>query len=282
MKAIRKINNNVAVCLDANNKELVAFGKGIGFPQMPYEVELNQVSMTFYKLDTKLYSLFNEIPEEVFMISSLIVKKAQHQLNVNLNPNIIFSLADHINFAVMRIKKYKKLKMFYSYDIAQMYPQETKIGEFAVELIREKLFIALPEAEVTNIAIHFVNSQEEIVNEEEIYNEEVIIKDITDMIDSFFNVVICRKGFNYNRFMMHLRYYLIRIKEGKQFSNGSIELIELLKTQQPKVYECACLIANYINTELHVQNTRDELLYLIIHIDRIINKSEIREDKENE
>ena len=31
MKAVRKINNNVAICIDNNHKELIAFGKGIGF-----------------------------------------------------------------------------------------------------------------------------------------------------------------------------------------------------------------------------------------------------------
>ena len=31
MRAIKKINNNVAICADSNNKELIAFGKGIGF-----------------------------------------------------------------------------------------------------------------------------------------------------------------------------------------------------------------------------------------------------------
>ena len=38
MKAIRKINNNVAVCLDAGGSELISFGKGISFPKMPYEI----------------------------------------------------------------------------------------------------------------------------------------------------------------------------------------------------------------------------------------------------
>ena len=39
MKAIKKINNNVAICLDSHNRELVAFGKGIGFPKMPYSIQ---------------------------------------------------------------------------------------------------------------------------------------------------------------------------------------------------------------------------------------------------
>lgn len=37
MRVIKKINNNVALCLDSDNHELIAFGKGIGFPQIPYE-----------------------------------------------------------------------------------------------------------------------------------------------------------------------------------------------------------------------------------------------------
>lgn len=31
MKVIKKINNNVAICLDSSNNELIALGKGIGF-----------------------------------------------------------------------------------------------------------------------------------------------------------------------------------------------------------------------------------------------------------
>ena len=34
MKVIKKINNNVVICLDHNNRELVAFGRGIGFPAL--------------------------------------------------------------------------------------------------------------------------------------------------------------------------------------------------------------------------------------------------------
>ena len=44
MRVIKKINNNVALCLDNNNHELIAFGKGIGFPKIPYELDdLNKI-----------------------------------------------------------------------------------------------------------------------------------------------------------------------------------------------------------------------------------------------
>ncbi|MBA1393021.1 hypothetical protein EQ500_03915, partial [Lactobacillus sp. XV13L] len=38
MQVIKKINNNAAICLDQNQDELIAFGKGIGFPKTPYEL----------------------------------------------------------------------------------------------------------------------------------------------------------------------------------------------------------------------------------------------------
>lgn len=38
MELFKKINNNVALARDAKGREMVVFGKGIGFPAMPYEL----------------------------------------------------------------------------------------------------------------------------------------------------------------------------------------------------------------------------------------------------
>ena len=60
MRIIKKINNNVAVGLDSNGNEIVVFGKGIGFPEMPYELkELSKIDRTYYNIDHKYYKLLN-------------------------------------------------------------------------------------------------------------------------------------------------------------------------------------------------------------------------------
>ncbi|MDF9823970.1 beta-glucoside operon transcriptional antiterminator [Breznakia sp. PF5-3] len=275
MKAIRKINNNVAVCLDKNNKELIAFGKGIGFPSMPYEItDLNSIDMTFYRLNAQFYNLLQEIPEDVFEVSANIVTKAQETLNKNLNPNIVFSLADHINFAIVRMKNYKKMKFAFSYDVEQLYPEETAIGKYALSQIQSKLYISLPESEVTNIALHFVNAEEETLAEDEGDKIETMIEEITSMIENSFALEIKRKEFNYNRFVMHLRYYLKRIQEKEQFMDNCDDLIVFMQEERPEIYECAMKISSYIDDELHAESTNDEILYLMIHINRIINKED--------
>lgn len=274
MKAIKKINNNVAICVDGNHKELVAFGKGIGFPQMPYEIkDIAQISMTFYKIDSRFYQLIEEIPEEIFEVSALIVDQARTKLKSSLNPNLVVSLADHLQFAIMRLKKYKKLEMMFSYDVEQLYPVETSIGKYALELIQKKLFITLPESEITNIAMHFVNAKEEQEQEED-YDVQQLLEEVTQKIEAFFDLKLERKEFNYNRFAMHIRYYLKRIADSTQYKDDNLEIVKVFEVQNPKIYDCAIEISSYIDEKLNSKSTKDEQLYLMIHISRMIRKVE--------
>lgn len=278
MKAIKKINNNVAICVDSNNKELIAFGKGIGFPAMPYDIEdLSLISMTFYRIDNRFYNLIEEIPENVFEVAALITQKAQTILKCNLNPNLVVGLADHINFAIMRMKKYKKMKMLFSYDVEQLYPKETGLGRYAVELIQKKLYVNLPDSEITSIAMHFVNAEEENEPETEGSDSEELIWEVVDKIENFFSIIIDRNDFNYNRFAMHLRYYLKRVRERNQFIDDNIEIIQVMKEKNPKVYECAQMISTFIDEKLKSKSTEDEMLYLMMHINRIVKNTKIKE-----
>jgi Transcriptional antiterminator len=274
MKAIKKINNNVAICVDSNNKELIAFGKGIGFQAMPYEIsDLSLISMTFYRIDNKFYNLIEEIPENIFEVAALIANKAQTTLKCNLNPNLVVGLADHINFAIIRMKKYKKMKMLFSYDVEQLYPKETRLGRYAVELIQKKLYVNLPDSEITSIAMHFVNAEEENEPEAEVAEAEALIWDVTDKIENFFAVALDRNDFNYNRFAMHMRYYFKRIKEKKQFIDDNVAIVQVMKENNPKVYECASMISKFIDEKLGSESTEDEMLYLMMHINRIIKNT---------
>lgn len=275
MKVIKKINNNVALCLDGNDNELIAFGKGIGFPAAPYELsDLSQVSMTFYRIDRKLYKFIQEIPENVFEVAALIVKKAQSEIKSNLNPNLVVGLSDHINFALIRMQNYKEMQMLFSYDVQQLYPKETELGRYAVRLIQEKLNVQLPDSEITNIAMHFVNAEEEREPDEGTAAEALILE-IADKIEEFYSISIDRKDFNYNRFAMHLRYYLKRVKDESQFKDDNASFIQAIKDLNSQVYECAYMIGEFIDQRLNSESTEDEILYLMMHIYRIVRNAKI-------
>ncbi len=274
MKAIKKINNNVALCLDGNEKELIAFGKGIGFPKMPYEIkDLNLINMTFYRVDRKFYDLIEEIPDDVFETTAIIVEKAKQKLNRELNPNLVVTLSDHIHFAIERMKKYKKLKMLFSYDIESLYPEETEMGRYAVKLIKKRLYVKLPESEITNIAIHLVNASEESEIIQNRSDTEYLIEEVTQKIESHFSITIKRNEFNYNRFAMHMRYYIKRLEDEKPISGDNVAFIKFMRETEPDIYECAMMIGQYIAEEMATESTDDEMFYLLLHIHRIVQNA---------
>lgn len=47
MRAIQRINHNAAICEDGAGRQLIALGRGIGFGDMPHEVDLDVVTRTF-------------------------------------------------------------------------------------------------------------------------------------------------------------------------------------------------------------------------------------------
>ena len=103
MLVIRKINNNVALCRDSNGAELVAFGKGIGFPETPYELkDLSKIDVTFYNISEQYFDVLNEIPSEVMEFTARIADKIRISLPYELKPTFLLTLADHLAFCMER------------------------------------------------------------------------------------------------------------------------------------------------------------------------------------
>lgn len=81
-------------------------GKGIGFPKTPYELEdLNLITRTFYDFDQKYLGLFDELPETVIHFTAKLVDIARNELKYELNPNLVVTMADYINFCIQRAKQ---------------------------------------------------------------------------------------------------------------------------------------------------------------------------------
>jgi beta-glucoside operon transcriptional antiterminator len=127
VKVIKNINNNVAVCQDANGKELIAFGKGIGFKVAPYEIQLGQIERTYYNVDSIYISMINDLPEEIISSADVIVNYARSKINYPISSNIVFTLADHINFSIQRFQKNIKLSLPVMYDVQQLFETEMEL-----------------------------------------------------------------------------------------------------------------------------------------------------------
>lgn len=279
MKVIKKINNNVAICIDGNGKELVAFGKGIGFPKTPYNIQdMGGISRTFYGVDTRYLDLLNEIPEDIFEMSAKIVEYAKSIILTELNDNIIFTLADHIHFAMIRYQKKMFVNMPVMYDIKHLYPKEMLIGENALRYINECKKIRLAKEEAASIAMHFINAQS--VSRKAKDSSGELIEDVTAIIEDFFKITIDRNGFNNSRFVSHMQYLLQRQKLNQGILSGNRRLFTTMKHEYPKTYECVLQIKDYLKRELDWDSSDEELLYFMLHINRLCSRQNCEKKKE--
>lgn len=275
MRVIKKINNNVAICADNHNHELIAFGKGIGFPSIPYELtDLSKIDRTFYGVSSIYFNLLKEIDEDVVEVSAKIVDIASTKFEYDMNSNIVFTLADHIQFAIQRFKQKIYLRVPFSYDIQHLYEEEMLMGESSLEIIRHYLGVQLPKEEAAGIALHFVNSQQRPISNYKETDETTIIKNLALIIEKDFNIEINKNGFNYSRFVSHMEYLLKRKDQQKDISSSNKKLFETVKKEFKEVYICSLHCHDYLSKQLKWQLSDEELLYLMLHINRLCSRED--------
>lgn len=269
MKVIRNINNNVAVCLDNNNHEVIAFGKGIGFKKAPYEIALSQIERTYYNLEPHYIALLDELPADVMDVTFEIVQKGSSYLKTEFNTVFWFSLCDHINFAIQNMKKGLVLSNPMTNEIRHFYEREMKLGEWAIKHISKRLSVRLPQSEVGNIAMHFINAKQQVKQAEERDDIEHFVDDITDIVESGMNVIIDRDSFSYSRFVTHLKYLLKRSANLNMPESENEKLYESVCEEFPELKKVGEKVKEYIAATLQVEPAKEEILYLMIHINRL-------------
>lgn len=155
------MNNNVAIAINEHNEEVFVVGKGVGFLKTPYELtETDLVEKIFVApKNIRMYDLLNSIPIEDIYLAEEVMKLGSEILNKTFNPNLLLTLSDHISFALSRTREGISIKNPLEWEVRTLYPNETRVGEAALKLIQEKTNLALPSAEITLLALHFVNAQ---------------------------------------------------------------------------------------------------------------------------
>lgn len=274
LRIIRKINNNAAVALDSRGKEAVVLGKGIGFPKVPYDLEdISVVERTFYDIDPRYLDMINTLPQEILLASADISEEAQVRLKTSLNPNLPLTLADHLNFAIERLRKGVNLGMPIAYDIRHLYPKEAELGTEALSILEEYTSVSLPSTEAINIAMHLINA--EIENSE--LHSLIKVMEILDQVDTIvekeLSIKLDKDSYGYYRFGMHLRYLVQRLMSGTQSDNGGGFMLKTAAREYPQIYICALKVTDYLKRTWGWKCNDEELLYLMLHINRVREKA---------
>ena len=276
MKIAKVINNNVISVLNEQGQELVVMGRGIAFQKKPGEAVDESRIEKIFRLDNKDVSerfktLLDEIPIEFMEMSEEIISYAKLKLGKKLNDSIYVSLTDHIHFAVERHKKGLDIKNALLWETKRLYKDEFAIGKEALAIIEKKTGAALPEDEAAFIALHIVNAE---LNEEmpNIVNITKVMQEILSIVKYHFHIDFDEESLHYYRFITHLKFFAQRLFSGTYMESRDDFLFETVKNKYRDAYVCTNKIRQYIEKEYGHQLTNEELLYLTIHIERVVHQ----------
>ena len=271
MKVIRSINNNAALCIDDNGNELVAIGKGVGFPAVPYTLtDLSKIQRTYYGINPMYFDLINQIDEKIFEISGRIVESFREKCDLPVSSNLVFTLADHINFTIERSRKNIQIANPLIYDVRHLYEKEYSIGLEALRIINDELGVRLVKNEAGGIALHLVNAQTESVQGDSRLFTEQLIEETSDIVAEHFNIELDRQDFNYSRFVSHLQYLIKREENDQFFSSENHKMFDQIREAYPETFECVRKIAAYFKEKVGFDLSDEEQLYLMLHVNRLV------------
>lgn len=267
------INNNIVSAFDETGTEVVLMGRGIGFGTKPGKpIVPEKIEKTFriksQSVAEQLKELLANMPLEHAAISNDIIAYAKEQLKLRLNQSIYVTLTDHINFAIERIGQGIKPENALLWEIKQFYPQEFRLGQYAVELIKERLGMDMPEDEAGFIALHFVNA-EYGTDIRDALNFPNLMKEILEIAQESLQIELDESTLHYERFVTHVKFLLQRIYRRELLTNEEKELVEMMQKKYPREYACSRRIADYIEQATECKLSREEVMYLAIHIRRV-------------
>ncbi|AXI10811.1 transcription antiterminator BglG [Oceanobacillus zhaokaii] len=273
----RVFNNNVALTEDLDHTEMVVMGKGLAFQKRPGdEIDTEKIEKTFITpsegFANKLSELLDEIPYEIMVLAKDIIEMATSELNTELNDSLYLSLADHIHFALTRLKDGIPIKNALMWEVQKFYKDEYQVARKVLELIEARTGQRLPEDESASIALHLFNARQDCSRMEETVKMTAIVGDISDIVKYHYSINFDVESMNYSRFITHLRYFAYRMLRGELNDDQNDMLYEQVKMQYPEAFECSRKVQAYLEREYQMQMTKDELAYFMIHIQRVTSR----------
>lgn len=278
MRVVKVLNNSLILVLDNNGQEVILMGKGIGYNKsIGYRMKESEIEKVFILKDRDLSKniirLAAEIDNTYFELAEKVISYAVEEFQMVLMEHIYLGLTDHLSFAVKRMAAGIEVQNFYTSNLKTFNPNEFQVGIYACRLVGETLGVDLPEDEAGNIAFHFINAQQN--NPYSIKNKKIneAVKGILDVVKYNFAICYQEDGIAYTRFVTHLRLFAQRMVNREQIPAESEDLLfdQILPVCQ-REYQCVKKIGIYIQEIFQTPISRQEELYLTIHIHRILEE----------
>ena len=275
MKILRVYSNNVVLASDEGDAEVVAIGKGLGFgAHVGDTVAETAVEKLFVLKDkqvqNRLGEIIGDLPSVYLEIAGDILKAIQDEAGRPLDEAIYLTLTDHISVSLAREKAGVRCVNPLLPEIRLLYPEEFRLAQLAVPIIRRFLDVTISEDEIGFITLHIVNAY---MNHRMVDTMKVtrMIRDILAIIEAAFPEAYRKKGLPYDRLLRHLQLFLWTLVTAETVVQEESYFYTWGKSEHKDAYACVQQIAAYLEEETGKKITNGEQGYLLLHLVNLIH-----------
>lgn len=267
-------HNTVIAVVENNTKEFLIVDKGIGFGKKVAErFELSETA-EIYSLEEIVdrgnpLELIKNIDPTFLEIANAVLQNAESKFD-KVDKSVIFAMADHIEYAVKRLKNNETINNPLIDDIKLLFPEEYYVALTIVPLLKSMMNVDITEDEVGFIALHVHTA---IENVEISLSLQIAssIHDCIDAVEKYINKKIDTQSISYHRLMNHVRFMVVRIIKREEIK---LNINDYMETRFPKEFSLSRSICDNIGINLKSTCSESEIGYLAMHIQRVIADEE--------
>ena len=271
-RIIKVLNNNGILVYDnQTGRALILLGNGVGFGKRPTQQIGHLPGAKIYSLVTRekrqsVLQVVNGIRPEFIEAAGKIIDEAEKMFQ-SVNREILLPMADHIALAAKRAKENRQIPNPFTPDIKVLFAKEYSAALKGREIIREMTGYEISEDEVGFISLHIHAGLSDEQVSEALETTRIIDGGIS-MIEKAFGQKFEEDSLAYTRLMSHLYYMIARTRKGE---STKADFNEFIFANYPETGRVAEEICAYMGTQLKAEVSREEIGFLAIHIQRVID-----------
>ena len=268
MYEILKVLNHNTILVLKENEEIIVMSKGIGFGKkqgeqvdVPHNAKQYKMQKS-YQAKQKSNNIFDYIDPMYIEISSEIITLTKEKFG-KVEHDILLSLADHIYFAIKRIKEKDFPSNPFNMDIQLMFPDEYSVALKAKEVIEKYTHEEINADEIAFITLH-IHSAISVNKVGESMEVMRMIREFFKKLQADLNIRIDVNSLSYIQFL------LLRLNNDEELQ---MDITEFTKEKFPFAYEQARVLCEQLSRVLHKDLPDSELGYLALHLERILSST---------
>ena len=272
------LNNNGVIAIEMEeNQEYVLLGKGIGFGKKVSQRFEAPSDCTRYSLkdDTErgsAASLVKSVDPVFLEIANEVLREAERTFG-NIDKRILFPLADHISFAVARMKNGEQISNPLTGDIHALFYKEFQVASVLKKILSDRMQVEIGDDEIGYVALH-VHSAIEDEKVSVAMQMARTVRECVSIIEAETGKKIDVMTLDYNRLMNHVKYMAARLLRGEELK---ININDYIEIKFPKAFAIATTVCDHLGENIGVQPGEREIGYLAMHIERVYNAGENNE-----